>query len=83
MSLPEQIETEQDVRQLVVHLIREENLNFHPDTPFSDYINLTSGEPTYTLEECAVREKLTEDSFLLVGERIYNIGLKVLLTLMR
>ncbi|HEY1032097.1 MAG TPA: hypothetical protein VGD89_10000 [Flavipsychrobacter sp.] len=40
-------------RQLLV-----EDLNFHPDTPFEDYINCESRQDTYTPEEAATRNKI-------------------------
>ncbi len=45
-------------RQLLV-----EDLNFHPDTPFEDYINCESRQDTYTPEEAATRNKIMDACF--------------------
>ena len=47
----------------------EEDLNFHPDTPFEDYINLNTNEPTYSKEDATLRNNLLEQAFSL-GNRI-------------
>lgn len=39
-----------DVRDFFKHL-KNAGLNFHPDTDFRDYVNLETGEPTYTEKE--------------------------------
>ena len=51
-----------------------EGLNFHPDTPFSDYIAYADDKPTYTPEQCAERERLLDQCFDLAGDGIYEIG---------
>ena len=45
-------------RQLLV-----EDLNFHPDTPFEDYINCESRQDTYTPDEAATRNKIMDACF--------------------
>jgi hypothetical protein len=50
-----------DIRTFVEHLINVENLNFHIDTPFEDYINMETKQPTYNKEEAELRtDKLNE-----------------------
>lgn len=63
------INTIQDVKEFVHILIEDENLNFHPDMPFEDYIVIQAKEPTYTTEESAVRNALLNQAFEL-GERL-------------
>jgi hypothetical protein len=46
-----------------MHCLVEESVNAHPDTDFTDYINLSTGEPTYTPEEAAMRNALMSDAF--------------------
>lgn len=78
MSLSATIRTEDDVRLLISHFLHEENLNFHPDTPFADYINYENGEPTYTAEEAEQRDALVEQCFEVAGDRVYDIGMEVM-----
>lgn len=63
------INTIEDVIEVVRILIEEENLNFHPDTPFEDYIVIQTKEPTYTAEEAELRNGLLNQAFEL-GERL-------------
>jgi hypothetical protein len=44
-TMPLTIVSEDDIQSFFTYLITEEGLNFHPDTPFSDYISLTNGAP--------------------------------------
>ncbi|MCF8277861.1 MAG: hypothetical protein K9J17_14095 [Flavobacteriales bacterium] len=63
------INTIEDVKEFVHILIEEEELNFHPDTPFEDYVFINSGEPFYSAEEVEVRNRLLNQVFEL-GERL-------------
>lgn len=63
------ITTLQDVKEFARILMEEENLAFHPDTPFEDYINLNTSQPTYSKEEVSLRNQLLEQAFK-VGERV-------------
>ena len=56
------IETIEDVKVFVRQLLNE-GLNFHPDTPFQDYINAETRQQTYTAEEADVRNKLMDKCF--------------------
>ena len=76
-KLPETIRDEADIIDFVTHLIEVEDLNFHPDTPFEDYISYADGHPTYTDEECAQRNRLVDECFALSGDRFYDIGLAI------
>jgi hypothetical protein len=78
-GLPETIREEAEVVQLITHLIQLEDLNFHPDTPFEDYVCYEDGKPTYTPEECCLRNRLVDECFELVGDRVYDIGLEIFL----
>jgi hypothetical protein len=59
------ISTLQDVKTFVHILMEEENLNFHPDTPFEDYIFLSSEKPVYSKEEAGTRNNLLNQAFKL------------------
>lgn len=62
------INTLQDVKEFVHILMKEENLAFHPDTPFEDYIVIQTKEPAYSKEEIELRNGLLNQAFEL-GER--------------
>lgn len=40
-----------------------EDLNFHPDTPFEDYIHGETRQATYTRAEADIRNQLMEQCF--------------------
>lgn len=63
------INSVQDIKEFVRILMIDENLNFHPDTPFEDYIFLNSGLPVYTKEAAERRNALLKQAFEL-GERL-------------
>ena len=68
-----------DVRTFFKQLL-DENLNFHPDTPFEDYINCETRQDTYTYEEAAVRNKLIDSCFEVceaTGIDIYEIAIEI------
>jgi hypothetical protein len=79
------INTIEDVKQFVRILMEEENLNFHPDTPFEDYVFADSGKPNYTATEAKLRDQRLRDCFafgerngLNVHELICNYGSELL-----
>ncbi|MFT4526481.1 MAG: hypothetical protein ACI85F_002654 [Bacteroidia bacterium] len=63
------ISTIQDVKSFVHILMKEENLAFHPDTPFEDYIIIRTKEPAYTKQESELRNSLLNQAFNL-GETL-------------
>lgn len=71
----------QDVTTFFHHLILEENLNFHPDEDFRNYVHLDTGLPSYSEEEAELRNHLLDECFD-VCERyqadIYQIGIEIL-----
>jgi len=76
--IPEIITTA-DVRTFFNELLAEE-LNFHPDTPFSDYIKYETKEPTYTDAEVRLRDELLTQAFDVcesVGEDIYELCIEI------
>ena len=63
--------------------ILNEGINFHPDTDFLDYINLQSNQPTYSVADANLRNKLLEESFEICENEdadIYSIGLELFLS---
>lgn len=75
------IQTTADVEKFINCLIQEENLNFHPDEDFKNYVQVDTGLPSYTEEEAELRNHLLDQSFD-ICERyqadIYQIGIEIL-----
>ncbi|WP_276132453.1 hypothetical protein [Polluticoccus soli] len=75
----QKIESIDDVKTFFRQL-KTEDLNFHPDTPFEDYINGETKQDTYTKEEAITRNRLLDRSFD-ICERdnvdIYELGIEV------
>lgn len=59
----QEIRTIEDVKTWFRELIVEEKLNFHPDTPFEDYINTDTREDSYSKEEAEFRDGLMGTAF--------------------
>lgn len=55
----------EDIKEFVRILIEDEDLAFHPDTPFEEYINLNTNQPTYSKEEATLRNNLLQEAFAL------------------
>lgn len=71
----QEIKTIKDVKTWFTHLFYEEHLNFHPDTPFEDYINGDTRQNTYSKEEAELRNRLVNKCFeicQLAGTDIYE-----------
>ncbi len=61
-------------------LITTKELNFHPDTPFEDYIGANS-VPTFTNEESIILDKAMEACFVYCQQNqldLYEIAVDVL-----
>ena len=75
------IKTVKDVETFFHHIVSERKVNFHPDDMFEDYVSCEGGINTYTLGECAVYNRLMDESFDICkkeGVDIYSIGLEEL-----
>jgi hypothetical protein len=51
-------------------------LLYHPDEPAEAIINIASGQPTFTPEECTELNKAVELMFANHGDKVYEVGLK-------
>ena len=72
-----------DVQAFFHHIVFERKVNFHPDDMFEDYVSCESGINTFSLEECAIYNRLMDESFKVCekeGVDIYSIGLNELQT---
>ncbi len=75
------IATIDDVKEFFHHLVCECNLNFHPNDRFEDYVSCGDGSNTFSQEECAVYNRLMDESFDVCeknGVDIYAIGLELM-----
>jgi hypothetical protein len=64
-----------DVETFMKQLIAE-GTNAHPDEDFNNYINIKSGEPSYTAVEVILRNALMEQAFEVCeakGVDIYDV----------
>lgn len=70
-----------DVTRFFKYLTEERHVSFHPDDDFSSYVNIETGRPTFTPEECREYNAAMQQCFQVcqsVGEDIYLIGLETL-----
>jgi len=75
------IKTLADVQQFMHDLVKE-GVNAHPDELFENYVNLETGEPTYTAEEATLRNLLMSQSFDICesgNADIYDVMMEVFL----
>jgi len=70
-----------DVRLFTRQLIGE-GTNVHPDDDFNNYVNIVTGEQTYTPKESEIRNELMCQCFEVCeasGEDIYNLMQEIFL----
>lgn len=71
-----------DVETFFHHIVHERKVNFHPDDMFEDYVSCEGGINTFTNEECAIYNRLMDESFKICEKErldIYEIGMKELM----
>jgi hypothetical protein len=76
-----EIKSLEDVTRFVLQLVAE-GLNYHPDDDFENYINIKTGEPSYTPGEALLRNQLNKQCFKVcksAGADIYNISMEIFL----
>lgn len=81
-TITSHITTVKEVETFFHHIVYERKVNFHPDNMFEDYVSCERGIPIFTLSECAIYNRLMDESFKVCekeGVDIYEIGLKELL----
>ena len=72
------IKSVKDVETFFHHIVSERKVNFHPDDMFEDYVSCEGGINTFTLGECAIYNRLMDESFAICekeGIDIYSVGL--------
>lgn len=76
-----EIETIEDVKNFFTHLVKVFDLNFNPDTPFSDYIELATDKPTFTPLQCEKLDRYMQQCIDLCEEEnvcVYDLALSIL-----
>ena len=76
-----EIRTLDDVNEFVIQLIAE-GLNYHPDDDFANYVNIETGEPSYTPDEALLRNQINTQCFRFcesVGADIYDLSMEIFL----
>jgi hypothetical protein len=68
-----EINTIEDVKLFAYQLVNEEDLSFHPDDDFVDYINLETKEPLYSAEECKQLNQLMHNCFSICQQEEVDI----------
>ena len=72
------IKSVEDVKAFFHHLVDERKVNFHPDDMFEDYVSCEGGINSFALGECALYNRVMDESFKdcdKEGVDIYGIGL--------
>lgn len=54
--------TIEDVKNFFAQLVKED-LNFHPDTPFEEYVCLETNKPTYSDKSAKLRNEMLAACF--------------------
>ena len=75
----QEIKTIEDVQTFFEELLAE-GLNFHPDDLFEHYINYETKEPTYTIAEVTLRNRLLDQAFEVCekdGQDIYEVCIEI------
>lgn len=75
------IKTVKDVETFFHHIVSERKVNFHPDNMFEDYVSCDGGINTFTIDECAIYNRLMDESFNVCKDAnvdIYEIGINEL-----
>lgn len=78
---PTQVNTVTDIENWFTHLIDTEKLNFHPDTPFEDYILYGTNEQVYSEEQATELNDRMQRCFEVAenaGTDVYEIGIPIL-----
>lgn len=76
-----EIKSIKDVCEFVAQLV-EEGLNYHPDEDFENYVNIETGEPSYTPEQVCLRNRLNIQCFEVCEStcvNLYDISMEVFL----
>jgi hypothetical protein len=76
-----EVKSLENVTEFVTQLVAE-GLNYHPDDDFENYVNIETGEPSYTPDEVALRNRLNAQCFEVcesAGADIYDLSMEIFL----
>jgi hypothetical protein len=68
-----EINTIEDVKLFAFQLVNEENLSFHPDDDFADYINTETKEQCYSEEDIIRLNEMMEKCFIVCEQSELDI----------
>lgn len=68
------IRTEEDYKRFVFYVVKELEVNYHPDNDFEDYLD-RKGERSFTQERAAQLNQRNHEAFELLGQQIYSVAL--------
>lgn len=57
------IETREDIEDFFVYLHKDLSVNFHPEDPFTEYVNNETGERTFTDEEAEDLQDTMDEAY--------------------
>ena len=72
------INSVKEVEKFFQYLVEERKLNFHPDEDFMNYVSYSSGERTFSDEECQLYNRLMDECFEVCKKAevdIYGVGM--------
>ena len=56
--------------------MQKAGLLYHPDEPAENIVNVVTGSPTFTPDECRSLNAAVERMFEVHGDRVYDVGLR-------
>lgn len=74
------INTENDLRAMLIEVISFLGWAFHPDNPMTDYVRRDTVEPSYTLEEAKRLDSLMDEAFDFCEQHsidIYELSMEI------
>jgi len=77
LRLPRKIKTEKDVRDFFKYLLIVDRTSFHPDDNFKEYVR-RDNSPAFTATQAAARNRLMDEAWQVVGQRVYDIGIELM-----
>ncbi len=81
-TTPSDIKDLDDVIDFMISLYNDHQLNFHPDTPFEDYVSSNTDNPVFTPQQALQLNAVMDKCFDVCGKTdIYGVGLEVMAAL--
>ena len=80
MNMIQNINTENDLCEMLTEVISYLGWVFHPDDPMTDYVRRDTGEPSYTSEEAEKLDALMDEAFEFCEQKsidIYELSMDI------